>query len=811
MIALAVALVSAATLAFQVLLVRVFAIEQFHHFAYMAIGVAMLGIGACGAAVALRGRLRADGAERRFALSTIAATASLVTAPMLLDLVSVDPTRLLWDSSQWPRLGLLYLVLALPFGLGALPTLLALAGSPTRPGVIYGASFLGSGLGAIASLVVLTGADPARALGIAGILAGLGAIAGSARRPVGRAVQMGSGAAALAALALFAARPGRLDLLPAKGLTQVEALPEAERLGERPHPAGWLVAVRAPAFRFAPGLSLAYRGTFPAQTAVFVDGDLVGAATAWDEPGATDLLRWLPASLPYALGPRRRILVLGAGGAPELPLALLSGADAVTAVEVHPEVARLTSPDVPESTSLRWVIGDARAHVARDRARYDLISIGAAGGPGTTASGLQALSEDFVHTREAYSQYLARLDGDGVLAVTSWLEVPPRGAVRVVLTAADALRRLDPLAPGRGLVVVRGWGTVTTLVKPDGFSPDQVRALEHWAEERWFDLDWRPGLDRPTQRFNFVDQPTLFEAARAASAGATEAERFAAAFPFRVAPATDRRPYPFHFSRATSLAPPAEWESGAWLPLAEWGYLALLATLAQSASVGALMLAIPALAWWRRKRTGATATAPHGTANGAGRAGGAGAAGGLGRLVLYFCAIGFGYLAAEIALIQELTLLLGDPIYAVTATLAALLVSSGIGSTVSGRLAPRRGAAATLLLAAVLAGLGFSLLPLVHLLQPLAPAGRVALAAALVAPLGLVMGLPFPLGLRALGRGEPIRASWAWAANGFASVVAAPLAALIALEAGSGALFAAAGAGYVVAAAATRAASHPAS
>jgi hypothetical protein len=171
---------------------------------------------------------------------------------------------------------------------------------------------------------------------------------------------------------------------------------------------------------------------------------------------------------------------------------------------------------------------------------------------------------------------------------------------------------------------------------------------------------------------------------------------------------------------------------------------------------------------------------------------------GLPRLFAYFAAIGLAYLAAEIAAIQQLALLLGHPVYAVTAVLTVMLICSGAGSVWSDRRG--EGAALTFVLAAWLGVYAGGLLGLAHALQPQPLALRVAAAVAVLVPPAFLMGTPFPIGLRALAGGDPTRVAWAWAMNGFASVVAAPLSALIALEAGTQALFALASAAYALAA-----------
>jgi hypothetical protein len=170
--------------------------------------------------------------------------------------------------------------------------------------------------------------------------------------------------------------------------------------------------------------------------------------------------------------------------------------------------------------------------------------------------------------------------------------------------------------------------------------------------------------------------------------------------------------------------------------------------------------------------------------------------------LLYFVAIGVAYMAAEIAAIQQLGLLLGHPVHAVTAALAGLLVFSGLGSMWSDRLGAPHAVPALGALVVALTACALLLLRVVWAAQPLPLALRALVALIALAPPAFLMGLPFPFGLRLLAAGEAL--PWAWASNAFASAVGAPLAALVALEAGTPWLFGLAAAAYAGAAAALR-------
>jgi len=777
----AVAFISASTLAFELLLVRVFAIEQFHHFAYMAIGVAMLGMGASGTALALHRSFDGHKARRLLVWSSGLTTIALVLVPAAVQQVPLDATQIIWDRTQWMRLALVYLLLAFPFAAGALATLSGLTIEVSAPGRIYGAGFLGSGVGAACALAVLWFLPPGKALAFPALLAALGFMAASAEE---RLVRRARALAFLAIAAAFSAiiwPPWEVKVSPYKGLPQLEAYPGAIRSLEAGSPLGWTVAVDADAFRFAPGLSLAYDGLLPHQTALFVDGVIAGAVTDWPAESDRSFLDWLPTASPYAIAAPKKALIMASGGDVEIWNALEHGASKVAVLELNPQMVDASrSPLLAQAEvqgRLRWVVGDARSFVARTEERFDLITLAPAGALETSVAGVHALAEDFLHTKDAYASYLSRLTENGILAVTRWLSLPPRESARVLLSVIEALGAVATADLGDCVVVVRTWGTVTLLVKPAGFGREEIEALQSWTADRLFDLDWYPGIRKAASEYNYLEDPTLFNAVAASISPGDSLAHFIESYPFSIAPVGDARPYPHHFLRMGSLGGLFAASRGSWLPFAEWGQIALVATLVQSAVFGGLLILLPA-AWIGRKRRGR----------------------GWVPWMGYFAAIGLAYLAVEIAAIQQLSLLLGHPIYAVAVVLTAFLVSSGIGSLQSDHLPTSFAHKSCIALAGILFLLCILLLQAVHWLQSASLTVRAAAAVILLAPAAFLMGIPFPLGLKSPGSTGPDRMAWAWAANGFASVVAAPLAALLALELGSPWLFLVGASGYLTAA-----------
>jgi hypothetical protein len=237
----------------------------------------------------------------------------------------------------------------------------------------------------------------------------------------------------------------------------------------------------------------------------------------------------------------------------------------------------------------------------------------------------------------------------------------------------------------------------------------------------------------------------------------TPRERLAAwyrAHPWDVTPVTDDAPFFWHFTRFGDVArnavplDPGSLEEG----VGERLLLSLLVIVVLAASV---VLAIPFLGQrtvWRSIPA-------------------------KGRAAVYFAALGLGFMAIEVSLIQRLTLFLGYPTYSLTVTLAGLLLSTGIGSMASERWGPARPALLVTLavaLAMIVVGGGFVLSALVRAGVGWPLGWRVAAVLALLFPLGFVLGVFMPLGLRTVSglseHGDHFVA-WAWAVNGFFSVV----------------------------------------
>ena len=814
-------LVSASVLSYQVILVRAFSIGQWHHFAYMVISIALLGFGASGTLLAALERKRASTAVSFqvshvswFAISATSFAIALPVSFWLTQHVPFDPFLIIWDWGQVLYLGGYYLALFVPFFAAAAAIGLALTSESEKCLPLYALNMAGSGAGALLALVLLSVTSVewafvsvtalAQGAAILALVDGKFLIDRGARRLFAVA-----GVAIMAILTLASVlRPPTVRLSEYKGLSYALNLPDAHVVAERSSPLGRVDVVASPAIREAPGLSLVtpIDAVPPRQLGLYMDAESAGAITAFDgDTSKLNHLDWMITAAPYfALqdAPRAlRACVLGAGGGAGVLLALRHAAWQVDAVELDPNVPQLLRGEfrafaggLYDRPEVRLHRADARAFVQAAHENWNIIDLSLVDSFAASAVGVGAVGENYLYTREAFEAFLRHLRPGGVLAVTRWVRTPPRDELKLFATGVLALERMG-LNPAERLVLIRSWAAATLLVKKEAFTAQELFALRRWAEERLFDTSYFPGIAAGQHnRFNVLDRDYYFEATSAFLAGGESREQFFRDYAFNLRPATDDRPYFFHFFRWRALPLMLRTYRQSSIPFSEWGYLILVATLAQATFLGMLLIVSPLVL-----------LPPHSTPNDSPIAGPL--AGGALRLQVffYFLALGLGYLFVEVALIQRLVFFLANPSYAVAVVLAGLLFVSGWGSAWAGRQL-RKGTSATRL--ACLAALIVAFVGTVYafglhaLLTPLLswplPA-RMVVAFAVMLPL-VAMGMPFPLGLRQLGQTHAELLPWAWAINGCASVLAGPLATLVALGAGLPTVLLAASGCYVVAA-----------
>lgn len=772
----AIGLLSACVLSYEVLLTRLFSIVLWHHFAYMIISAAMLGYGASGTVLTLLKDKIASHFRLVYVMAAIGVVFLMPLSFLLAQQVPFNPLELLWDKTQLAKLLAIYLLMMLPFFCGGFSIGLIFFRFGREAWRIYATDVLGAGIGSIGVIGLLFLLPPSKVLIALTALALLATAIAIVELEM-RAKWLIGVLLGLALIMTVVLPDSWLQVHPSeyKDLNQTLNITGTQVIEERSSPLGQIKVVKSSSipFRHAPGMSLNATDEPPAQLGIFMDGNGPSVLTRFDGTIATlAYLDQLTSALPYHVLERPSVLVLGAGAGSDVLQALYHGAVTVDAVELNHNVIDLVQQRFRNFSGNLYNQHGVRVHKAEARGfvnathdrRHDLIQVALLDSFSVASAGLYSLSESYLYTVEALQTYLSRLTSGGMLAVTRWLTLPPRDSLKLFATAISALERDGVSNPAARLVMIRGWKTVTLLVKNSDFTTKEITAIKEFSRTRSFDLAYYPEMRADeANRYNLLEQSYYFEGAIALLSSQRQA--FLDRYKFYIEPATDDRPYFFHFFKWNAAGELFALREQGGMPLIDWSYPLLVTTLVQAFVVSVLLILTPlAVSRFRRKLPTVW-------------------------VALYFLSIGLAFMFMEIAFIQKFILFLAHPLYAVAVVLCSFLVFAAMGSWLAGRWQEKTTSRWHVPIAVMLMGV-LSLLYLV-ILPDLFQAfihfsdlAKIVISLVLIAPLALCMGVPFPTGIMRLANSAQEAIPWAWAINGCASVVGAVLATLLAIHLG---------------------------
>jgi hypothetical protein len=751
-----IAATSAALLMTELALTRIFSVTMFYHFAFLAISIALFGLSASGVFVYVARKKLAHRQTRELlcigallhAGATLIALACLVRIRVELD----------YSPDNLARMLAIYILAALPFFTGGAVISLAFSRLTGLINVLYAADLVGAAIGCLALVPLMN------FLGAPGV--------------VMSAAALSAAAAVCFAPATWRRRIGdaAVLLLAVPATLQLSGLEPFDVVYTKGYEAGRVLFTKWNSFsrigvydRAHQDWSLSPKFTGPRGPSLFMDID-AGASTpilkGTGNVADAAYLRYELTAIAYHLVERPggfTALVIGPGGGRDLLSALLFGARHVDGVEINPIIVRDVmlerfreySGNIYANPLVSVHIEDGRSFVRRSPARFDVIQASLVDTWAATAAGAYTLAENSLYTAEAFGEYLDHLTPNGVLTITRWVF----DGLRLVSLAQEACARRG-LDPAQHLAIVRYDRVATFILKKSPFSQDEVQRLQRVAGDLGFTLLYAPGVAAPA----VLNDPAEMRRTGTSTADyrklivATDREEFLAAYPLDIGATTDDRPFFFHTTRLRDQFQAAFGRS----MLFGSGLSALLTLFGISAALVLLFIIGPLLVGGERPGRG------------------------WGAWLAYFGALGAGFMLLEVAVLQRFVLLLGHPVYSLTVTLFSLLLGTGLGSLISRRVPierVRRVTVRALAAAAVVAALAALLLArLVDLAIPWPLAARIVVAAAVLIPFGVLLGIGLPGGMRLLDKVRPEIVAWGWGMNGAFSVVGATLAIFIAMN-----------------------------
>jgi hypothetical protein len=787
---LGVFLVSLAALSFEVALSRLFSIAISYHFAFMVVSLALLGYGASGSLLVLFPSLLQKNPERFLSCSAMLFSVSCVVSYTAANQIPFDPVRISWDRLQLIYLFSEYLLLSVPFFFSGLCISGALTHFATNAGRIYCSDLAGAGTGSLLVLVLFLPFGGKGVVILPAMVAALGALAFGLRRSSQRWTLVPVSVLLAFLVFLLWARPSILEvrMSPYKGLKRALWYPDSKILDTQWNAFSRVDVVESPLVRFAPGLSLTFQKPLPPQLGITIDGDNMTAITRFDGREApVAFIFHLPDALAYRIAERDRVLVIEPGGGLGVLLALVMGAKEIEAVFDNPLVFQMVfsrygkfAGNILKNPQVSAIIEKGRSFLRRTKRPYDVIQYSPLGNLEASSTGIRGLQESYLFTVEAMMDVFDHLESEGVFLMTQYLLPPPRQEVRLAHLALEALMTKEIREPERHLAMIRTWGTFTLLMKRTPFSEDEIRRLQEFCKEERFDPVYFPGMTKgQANRYNRFSRPIYYEMVQDLVSEA-DRKRLVEEYLFDLSPVTDDNPFFFNFFRFKKMAPLYRAMHEKWQPFLEGGYLVPL-VLIQSVLASALLILLPLVFRRREVFPGRTRFRRW--------------------TLVYFALLGWGYMFVEIVLIQKLILFLDHPVYAMATVIFGLLMSSGIGSFLSQRMASRRLRRSLVVILVTISLLIWAYLRIIpfvvsHFLG-FGLGYREAIILIVLLPLGVLMGMPFPLGIRFLKQVDPNTIPWAWCANGCFSVMGSVLSVVLALGIGFSGVLVLAGAVYL--------------
>ncbi|MGH9584489.1 MAG: hypothetical protein ACRD4O_16315, partial [Bryobacteraceae bacterium] len=735
---------SLATLLLELGLTRVFSVVYYYHFAFLAISLALFGLGAGGVFSYVVSGWRGSLFTK---LGALAAANGAVIVFCLWFLLSRARHMSAWE------LVLGYFVAAIPFLLSGTILSLIIADTIERVNRAYFFDLAGASAGCMVLVPLLNWVGGPNSIIVAGVLFAVSAaiwfdLGGDSRGRIG-AVLLGI---LLVALITYNSKYFLIDVKYAKGkpLKNEEFVKwnSFSRVALRPEPHGG-------------GLK-----------SIVIDADAATGVARFDfahlTPKQKFNLAYHGPGFPYLLRPGAKTLVIGPGGGWDISRAIASGSKDITGVEINPIIANVIMREKFPAYSnylyfrpgVKIIVEDGRSFVRRTHQHYQVLQATLVDTWASTAAGAFALSENNLYTTEAFHDYLTHLTPDGVMSFTRWGFDPPRESLRVVSLAMAALKELGQADPARNVAVVREnvqqldhWGSQdTVLISRNPFTASDIALIQTAAAKTRMEVVYSPGT-----RVHSAFRDLLT---------AKDPNNFYNSYPFDVRPVTDDRPfffytvqprdlwnYALHASRASE-----DYKINSAIPV-------LFAVVIVSILATLIILCLPPLVlgnYLPRDR-------------------------GILRALLFFLFIGAGYILIQVALIQKFVLFLGHPTYALTVIIFSMLLASGLGSFASRRLI--RGDTARLMRCLML--IAGAIIVLAAVSTPVSESGvglpfsvKVLITVALIGPPAFAMGMPFPTALSLLEGFAPHSVRWAWAINAASSVMGSAAAMFFAIYAG---------------------------
>ncbi len=763
-----ISLCSFSTLAYELTLTRIFSISLWYHFAFMIISIAMLGIGASGTLLSIYPRLKNIS---NFGIYTLLLGIAIFLSYHITNLLPFDPIKLSWSKTQIVYIGIYYVVLSLPFFFTGLMIAIAFSLFKDRPYLVYTADLLGAGTGVIGILFFMSLVMPEKAVLISSSISFLATFIYG-----GKSLKKVTLVLITFNIYLFIIHPSfiNINISPYKGLKLALKYPGAKYLETYYSSYSRIDTFKSPLVRFAPGLSLKYLNHLPEQIGFSIDCGNINAITNPNNKKLLEFVKYLPSALPYeivTLQKRRHnemkdeVLILESKGGLQALVAKYYNFSNIYKIESNPLLVKVIKKDFDNFSgnlySSNVATGLGRAWLKSNNKKFNIIDILLMD---SSPVGSFGISEDYRFTVEAFKEYINHLKNDGILSLNVFIIPPPRIELRLLNIAITAMEELGIKEVEKQIVAIRSWASICILIKKSAYTLDEIKMIKDFSKNLWFDIIYYPGINEDETNV-YVKMPSnnYFKAFKELLYQDTR-RKFVDSYIFDIKPVRDDNPFFNYYLKLKNIRKIYSIMGQKWQYFLEEGYI-LPIVLIQVILLSLTLIFLPILLKGFRDNlfeSGYTMI----------------------PFLSYFAFIGAGFMFVEVSIIHKMILPLENPQYALASVLTSILLSSGIGSFLSHKIKHLRSHFVLLLISILVVIYSVVLSIICNLFIVYSVIIRILFVCLMLLPLGLLMGIPFPQGIKILGDKNEKLIPVAWAINACFSVLTPILAIMVAITFG---------------------------
>ena len=738
-------IIACATLLLETAMTRIFAVAFFHHFAFLIISTALFGFGFSGVFLSIFPSIDRFNFDKLLAVFSICfSVTAIITLKIVVD-VPLQFSAMKDQTIQFLYLSVYYMALAVPFFFSGLVVALLLSRLPAHVNKLYFSDLFGAGIGC---LLVLPLVPALTAPGAVILAALLGLIAAAC---FGKT----AGKPTLALVALFFIAIAAL--LPLRETQFRVKVHEGKRSFNEQEQAGEIEFTR-----WGP-ISRIDVAKYDLYKILWIDG---GSNQSFMQPFNGDVKSLRPVvqiwhgGLVYPLVKNPDVLIVGPAAGEEVLYALSFQPNSITGVELDPVICDIMQNEyrgfvggVYNQPNTKLINDEGRSYIRRSPQKYDIIQQINNASPTAIASGAVNISETYLITVEAFHEYLDHLKENGFVFIRRY------GAIRLAVVAAQALRERGVEHPEEQMIIMEDAlhtvGGGQFYLKNGAFTDKELEAFRG-ANVHPYVLHGPKALQvahpKSAEYRELIANPEAWK----------KYEKHG----ISMFPVTDDKPFFNHFTKFARFnldTVPEEFKP-IFFVYGDSDFT-LVIILAEAAALSLLFIILPLYLF---QHSGLRASGKF-------------------QLLLYFFALGLAFILIEIVFIQKFTLFMGNPTYSVTVVLFSILIAAGCGSFLTGRFKrePKRALMVVIPLIALMCALELWAGPkLFNMFLGDTMAVRMLVSVLMIFPLGMLMGMPFPLGVTLTNQVSQRLIPWVWGINGYATVIGSVLCVILALSFG---------------------------